>query len=234
MRIITREVWGARPPRARHPIPVPTPKLYLHHAAGGVVAGDDTVSDADLRRIRSIQNYHMDVRGWSDIAYSYLTDPDGNVFEGRGHGIAGGHTAGQNTVSHAICVMGNYETQKPEEELLERIAALVVLGHQSGWWPPGITGGHRDAPGASTSCPGRYLYREIPTINQKVRELMETRFTDVPEDHTHYKSIEWLAANGITSGTNPPANDLFSPEKPVSRAEFATMLKRYHDKLGGV
>lgn len=162
---VTRAEWKARPPTSTTPISLPAPKLYLHHAAGAVVPGDDSVTDADLQRIKNIQNYHMDTQGWTDIAYNYLLDPDGYWFEGRTHKFKGGATAGENSVSLAICVMGNYETQKPTSRLISSIAELVRYGHGQGWWPDQITGGHRDAPNASTSCPGRYLYAEIPTIN---------------------------------------------------------------------
>lgn len=165
MRIITRAEWGARPATSRRLIDTPTPKLYLHHAAGAILPGDDRASTADYSRIRSIQNYHMDVRGWSDIAYSFLVDPDGYVFEGRGAGVAGGHTAGQNTVSHAICVMGNYDEQPVDADLIAHLVEFVRHGTAKGWWPATFTGGHRDAPDAATSCPGDNLYRVLPVIN---------------------------------------------------------------------
>lgn len=169
MKIVTRREWNARPPKHRFKIHTPTTKLYLHHAAGAVQPGDQKVSLQDLNRIRSIQNYHMDHKGWSDIAYSYLSDSDGFAFEGRGAGIAGGHTAGQNTVSHAVCAMGHYDIQEPSPILLAGLAEIALYGYLQGWWPMGYTGGHRDAPGASTSCPGDNLYARIGHINQMVR-----------------------------------------------------------------
>jgi hypothetical protein len=169
--IITRSEWGARPPKSTpKAITIPSPKLYLHHAAGAILPGDDSVSNLDLQRIRSIQDFHMDSRGWNDIAYSFLMDTDGYVFEGRGAGIQGGHTEGQNTVSHAVCIMGNYESQPVDPDLIPRLADLVNHGHERGWWPQGFTGGHRDAPGAATSCPGKNLYSQLPAINKAVLE----------------------------------------------------------------
>lgn len=38
--------------------------------------------------------------------------------------------------------------------------------------------------------------------------------------------IEWLGATGITRGCDPPANDRFCPEAPVTRAEMASFLAR--------
>lgn len=45
-------------------------------------------------------------------------------------------------------------------------------------------------------------------------------------DSIHEGSIEAIAALGITSGCNPPSNDRFCPEQPVTRAEMATFLSR--------
>lgn len=166
MRIIARAEWLARPPKETPTkITTPTSELWLHHAAGAVLPGDDSVSSADLTRIRSIQNYHMDVRGWNDIAYSFLVDPDGWVFEGRGAGVAGAHTQNHNSISHGICVMGNYKTQAVGPDLVDRLAELVRYGHEQGWWPAVLSGGHKDASGASTSCPGKNLYPLIGKIN---------------------------------------------------------------------
>jgi N-acetylmuramoyl-L-alanine amidase len=201
--IIRRSEWGARAPKSRHLIGTPQPKLYLHHAAGANLPGDDGLSDSDLRRIRSIQNFHMDSRGWSDIAYSFLMDPDGYVFEGRGAGVAGGHTAGQNTVSHAICVMGNFDNQAPSDDLLLKIAELVRYGHSKKWWPNQITGGHRDAPDAATSCPGNKLYPKIGEINKRVLED-EDDMTPAEQEALAQRAAELAASKVLAAQISDP------------------------------
>lgn len=227
--IVDRIAWDAAPPRwAYYPINQYQPRLILHHSAGAEGIDDDIVSLNDLRRIQGIQWYHQVRKGWNDIAYNWLFDYDGYLFEGRGPGVANGATKGFGTTSYAICVMGHFDIQKVDETLTERLAAVVVWGHLHGWWPLAITGGHRDF--GSTSCPGGNLYPLISSINQRAKEIHMATFKDVPRDHTHYNAIEWLAQQGITHGTNPPKNDLFSPDRGVTRAEFATLLKRYHDK----
>lgn len=155
--IVSRAAWGARAPKRRYTIHTPTPRLWLHHTAGNEPDGA-----AGLRRI---QNFHMNTRGWSDIAYSFVIDRRGVIYEGRGPGVAGGHTAGDNSTSHAICVIGNYDVQHPPQAVLDAIAALIRHGRAQGWWRD-LTGGHRDARGASTACPGRHLYAAIPRIRQ--------------------------------------------------------------------
>jgi len=45
-------------------------------------------------------------------------------------------------------------------------------------------------------------------------------------DSVHEASIEAIAAVGVTVGCNPPTNDRFCPEQPVTRAEMATFIAR--------
>ncbi len=168
--IVTRAEWGARPPRSVHRIATPTPELWLHHSAGALDAGGNGVWWDDLR---GIQDFHMaglleGGRGWSDIAYSFLV-AGGRAFEGRGAGVAGGHTKGRNTISHAICVVGNYDIWEPQPEDVRAVAQLVRHGREQGWWRD-LTEGHRAAPGASTACPGRHLEAAIPTIRALAQE----------------------------------------------------------------
>jgi hypothetical protein len=40
------------------------------------------------------------------------------------------------------------------------------------------------------------------------------------------EDIEWLAGTGITAGCNPPVNDLFCPNAPVTRGQMAAFLVR--------
>src|SRR5690606_20906659 len=52
------------------------------------------------------------------------------------------------------------------------------------------------------------------------------RSGDVPEGHVFEYEAHWLAANDITRGCNPPDNDGFCPEHPVTRGQMAAFLVR--------
>lgn len=151
--IIGRSSWGA-PPAHLPAITLPSERLWLHHTAA---------ENHGPEGVRAIRRYHIEGRGYSDIAYNFLVDRDGTIYEGRGAGKIGAHTRGDNQHSHAISAMGNYDVQPPTRALIAGIADLVVYGRLQGWWHT-LTGGHRDAPAASTACPGRHLYAAIPDI----------------------------------------------------------------------
>lgn len=55
-------------------------------------------------------------------------------------------------------------------------------------------------------------------------------FTD-DNDSTFESDIEWLAAEEITKGCNPPTNDLFCPDDFVTRGQMAAFLHRALDDV---
>jgi hypothetical protein len=51
-------------------------------------------------------------------------------------------------------------------------------------------------------------------------------FVDVPAGSTFAGDIGRLATAGITRGCNPPVNDRFCPDDPVTRGQLAAFLHR--------
>ncbi len=56
------------------------------------------------------------------------------------------------------------------------------------------------------------------------RSTIAAQFRDI--DGTFVHDIIWLATEGITRGCNPPQNDRYCPDRPVSRGELAAFLDR--------
>ncbi|KAL4236846.1 hypothetical protein ACF0H5_005232 [Mactra antiquata] len=156
--IISRAQWGARSPTHVSYISVPVSEFFIHHTESPSCSSITECS----ARVRGIQNYHMDSRGWSDIGYSFLVGEDGNVYEGRGWSHVGAHTAGYNSRSFAASMIGSYMNHLPNSKALTAVKNLIACGVQLGK----ITSsyrlfGHRDA--GQTNCPGDALYAEIQT-----------------------------------------------------------------------
>ncbi|HSJ35611.1 MAG TPA: S-layer homology domain-containing protein, partial [Acidimicrobiia bacterium] len=57
-------------------------------------------------------------------------------------------------------------------------------------------------------------------------------FTD-DNGNAHEGAIEQIAARGVTKGCNPPANDRYCPDRPVTRGEMAAFLQRAFDLDSG-
>ena len=80
--MITRAQWGARPYR-------PGGNTFAPRLAGVTIhwegPGIGTRShDRCDELARQIQAFHMDTRGWTDVAYNLMVCEHGHVFEGRG------------------------------------------------------------------------------------------------------------------------------------------------------
>lgn len=217
LQFVTRSEWRARNPKSVRSIPIPTPDLWLHHTAG---------SERGDAGMRAIQDYHMDVKGWNDVAYSFVIDPDSlKVYVGRGPGIQGGHTEGHNTTSHAICVMGNFDVIQPSDDLLKVIAELINHGIEQGWWR-GLTGGHRDASGAMTACPGRYLYAEL----YRIRLYQTTNGSDDVTDAQMNQLGRWMQEQRKL--TDAKIDEIMEEIKSTKRGSIKRKLNRLLEKAG--
>jgi hypothetical protein len=154
MDLIRRDAWGAAPPRGK-PIRIPTPtrSLFLHHSAS---------PDGGPGNVKAIQKFHMEVRGWADIAYTWLYSPRDRVFyEGRGPGIQQAAQRGHNSTGHSVCVLGNWERDVPPRHVVTDLAEWAEW--HGGTWGPSIYTPHREV--SSTACPGRYLMAWLDEIN---------------------------------------------------------------------
>jgi peptidoglycan hydrolase-like protein with peptidoglycan-binding domain len=124
--------------------------MFTHYTAGQRAA----TRAAGVAQVRGIQAFHMGPqRGWADIGYSFLVDDEGNIYEGRGWGVAGGHTANWNSKSHAVCAILN-DGQQPTPAMLA--ALRFVHDEHDQKYGKGFHRSHRDV--NPTSCPGDILH----------------------------------------------------------------------------
>jgi hypothetical protein len=160
--IHSRKEWNARAPKCiSHHTPF---RATVHHTAGPT---NDSLSVP--ARLRAIQAFHMDGRGWCDIAYNYLVSRDGRVWRGRGARRIGGHTFNENTGNIGISFIGTYTSVAPTKTQMCNTARLLAWIHEE--WP-GVelnradVKGHRQygAQFGSTACPGNMLYNRLEEI----------------------------------------------------------------------
>jgi SpoIID/LytB domain protein len=169
--IILRSAWHARSqgdcssPRYGSS----TQAAVIHHTVGS-----NSYSKSESPGIvRSIQAYHMEANNWCDIGYNFLVDRYGQIFEGRGGGIArpvrAAHSgnAKVNELTVGVSLMGTFTNTAPTAAMKSAAARLVAwrfsIGHVPAKGTVSIGGetlnriaGHRDVVG--TACPGQYAY----------------------------------------------------------------------------
>jgi N-acetylmuramoyl-L-alanine amidase len=106
--LVRRREWGAALPRGRDALwPDAARGVAVHYS--GMDADEQAQHANCASRVRGIQRYHMQEKGWLDIAYSHLVCRHGYVFVGRGYGIrtAANGTREANDHYFAICFLGN-------------------------------------------------------------------------------------------------------------------------------
>lgn len=191
--ISTRAAWGAAPPSDQVSYGSTIDLAVVHHS----VSANDYGPSAVPGMIRSIQAFHMQGRGWSDIGYNFVVDRFGGVWEGRAGSLdgptIGAHAGGFNTNSVGVVVLGDYSSASPSGAAIESVSRVAgwklashgtnpvgtvtrVAGTGSTRYAPGTTVnlprvvGHRDV--GSTSCPGS-VWNTLGSIRPRAQDWAE-------------------------------------------------------------
>jgi uncharacterized protein with LGFP repeats len=145
--------------------------------------------------VRAIWQYHVGTLGYCDIAYNFLVDQYGQIFEGRVGGIdkavVAAHTGGFNTNSTGAAFIGDFSSQQPPVAAWNAMVSLLAwklsLHHvdpSKGFtatsagagarWPagtvvsfPNAIVGHRDL--WPTECPGNAFFPRLGELRDAVQ-----------------------------------------------------------------
>jgi N-acetylmuramoyl-L-alanine amidase len=111
-----------------------------------------------LNDFKGICDYHTKVLKWAPpCGYHFVIERVDNKLvchEGRKLYNPGAHTFGENTTSVGICVIGNFDKIKPDEETYKFCADVVVRKVYSYF---GVLKHKRHSDYASKTCPGKYF-----------------------------------------------------------------------------
>ena len=159
--------------------------IVVHHSAGNTTSNDFAAV------IRGYWNYHVNTRGWADIGYNWLIDPNGVIYEGRGDRIRGAHSPCMNGSSTGICLVGEYTANTPNSTIISTLEQMIawdasdknidilatsqntslgqtianVSGHRTGkdMYPSSNC--------TSTTCPGNNVYNMLSTIRANAANI---------------------------------------------------------------
>ncbi|WP_372365282.1 N-acetylmuramoyl-L-alanine amidase [Candidatus Uabimicrobium sp. HlEnr_7] len=166
--VISRRDWGARPAKKGYSYHSPR-RLTIHHTYRPLASSFKGAST-----IRSIQNYHMDSNGWSDIGYHFLigTYSSGKtvVYQGRPENVLGAHTGGANTNNVGVNLIGDYDLEKVNPNGYKAMINVLAWLCDRYNVNPNEIYGHKDF--SNTACPGQGLYSRIPQIKRDVRNIL--------------------------------------------------------------
>jgi hypothetical protein len=182
---VSRASWGAHPPKQDY-TPDSYVKITLHHTDGP----QTTTLARSKQEVLFIQEFHQNGRGWNDIAYHFLVDGAGNVFEGRPEGTLGAHTKNNNTGNLGIAMLGTHHPPKDDPITRAKEDAVGALGRyavEKYAIDPSLLKGHRDY--KSTDCPGDLGYARL----QALKEAFARKPTVPPAASKRNKPLKTLA-----------------------------------------
>ncbi len=164
--------------------------IVVHHTVTTNNYAQSQVDDM----LRGIYRTHAVINGWCDIAYNFLVDRFGTIWEARSGGtdlpVIGGHAKGFNTWTVGVAMLGDYHTGgSPTAAALAAVQSVAAwklslhgvdplgvnwLQNRSSnppmkyptraWVEVPAIVGHRDL--GLTACPGKLLYPSIPGMRQ--------------------------------------------------------------------
>lgn len=138
--------------------------LIIHHTA---------VSRKDNGfQFEAVRKYHVG-KGWGDIGYHYLIEPNGLLMKGRQETEAGAHCKEQemNYRSLGICLTGNFDAEEPTKEQLKCLADILSHLRIKYDIPFDRVKFHRDY-AAYKTCPGKLFTGDVLKGVMSMRELV--------------------------------------------------------------
>ena len=165
--------------------------VVVHHTAG---TNDYTQAEVP-KKIRADYAYHVKARGWSDLGYNVVVDRFGGIWEGRAGGLGratiGSHSAGFNTGTLGVSLLGDMTKQEPTEEAVRAMSRVAAYAGGTWQFDPkgkvtltsggspryrsgtkvtlGRVHGHKDT--GKTACPGA-LYDRLGQVRADAARLL--------------------------------------------------------------
>lgn len=211
--------------------------LLVHHTAGNTQH-----SEADVPAILGgIRAFHVREKGWPDIAYNFLIDRYGQVWEGRAGSldgpVRGDATGGNQGFSQLVCLIGDFTAELPTPEAQEALvltlawradryeidtgpgASVGFVSRGSNRWPEGTEvtatpiAGHRDM--SHTSCPGDAFY---PVLLEEIAPRVHAARTSTTETSVPDTTSPPHTTSTTTTTTTTATTSTTVPPTPTSVA----------------
>lgn len=202
----------------------------------------------------NMENYHVNVKNWSDIGQHLTLFPDGLWLLGRDLNRTPASILGWNTGAICIEMLGNFNIGhdkliSPQEEAVYELCEFLVETY-------GVAiKFHRDNPTAGNkTCPGTSIDKddfcdkvinftennEEVSRSQRLKDLMESvevHFTDMIDPKTgkvHWANdfVNYLYEKKVIVGNvASDGSKVFRPNDPITRAEVCTIIAKAMESI---
>ena len=183
-----------------------TDYIALHHAECSVCSAAD------------VHSWHKN-NGWCGIGYHFFVRKNGEIYRGRPLNTVGSHVLGMNNRSIGICAEGAY--MKETMPYAQKLAIAQLLDYlKTNYYPNAKIVGHREI--GDSDCPGKnFPLEELKNYKNILKGADNMEFKDV-NGHYAKQHINDLLNMGVVNGDD---NGNFNPDKPVTRADAAIMVR---------
>lgn len=239
LEILPRHAWaGDAAPAGSIPVEPDVRFLVVHHT---VNANDYAEADV-VPLLRGIHRFHTGPKGWPDVAYNFVVDRFGRVWEARAGSldgaVAGDATGGNQGFDQKCAFLGDHRTAAPSSQARQAMAGLLAfladrhgvdtspgstvsfVSRGSNRHPAGTTvetatlTGHRTM--SVTACPGdaamSWVTEVLPAAVDAWRAPPATTTT------TTTSTASTSPSTLPTSSTSTPATSTTGPDTPLAGA----------------
>ena len=122
-------------------------------------------SQRKIDSLKRIKELHVKINKWEDIGYHFLIDKNGKLYKGRSEKFIGAHVYGHNKDSIGICLIGNFDEEKPTKKQIQTLMKFLKQKTEEFKIPIKNILGHREFPEVIKTCPGKFVDMD------KIREM---------------------------------------------------------------
>lgn len=181
---------------------LPVWRIIVHHLGHDGPPASATEA-AEARFLRSVEQFHVETRGWLAVGYNAAVFRSGRLYSGRGWGRIGSHTSGLNAASFGLVCAWDGRFHAPGEVVVRSVRAMIREGIEEGHLDRAVSiSGHRDH--RATICPGDLVYEAMrdfaplpPPDPHDPEYLPEIREPEVPAERLQLRELPGAFARRV-------------------------------------
>lgn len=200
-------------------------KIHPHHTYKPKKAGYNGNNGLELHQ--NMRNYHVNTRGFNDIAQHMTLLPDGKWVLGRDWNLSPASMTGNNTGAFMVEMVGDFHSghEKLEGPQLEAVVTWCAFCLE--FFKLGLSAIEFHREFSATACPGSSVDKQwfVGLVEEKLHTPggQNQYFRDLPSDFPAARYTDSLWEKGILSGR---PDGTFGPRDNMSRVEFMTLMAR--------
>jgi len=157
--VMPRAIWTpARPDLSRIKLMNGINRLTVHHSAFNLTTTGWTPTKEEIEYIRQFHTGTAPTdRNWADIAYHYLVDRAGRVWQGRPLVYQGAHVRNHNEHNIGIVLLGDFDRHEVGADQSNALVRFMGFLRKLYAVPAKAVFTHQELADNNTDCPGTHL-----------------------------------------------------------------------------